>query len=159
DLGQRLDIQHFGFRKLFSKWQGKKSIEDGARVLSKMRDHSVAVFDGQPFLFTLNNDVDDKGLEAVGGTRIPAVAHGLNDYQSYMNVFFGAALNREPKHNRMLQDLGFSPKCIQQASMEVVYQGTMRSALRDFTSRAIVRVIVPDLPTARYLHRHIGSRT
>src|SRR5262249_39057628 len=45
------------------------------------------------------------------------------------------------------------------SAMEVAYQGTMRSALRDFDSEASVRVIVADLPTAQYLDQHIGSRS
>ena len=122
-----------------------------------MTDVAIETFDGDPFLFTLNKDRDDERLVAAGGTRIPAIAHGLNEYQTYRNVFFAAALNREPKHYKMLMDLGFSSKRIQQSALEVAYQGTMRSALRDFDSDARVRVIVPDLPSVRYLTDSIGS--
>ena len=148
NLGQRLEISHFGFDKLFSKWQRDKPSENGGSVLSKMEEQVIAEFGREPFLFTLNNDRDDKRLLEAGGTRIPAIAHGLNEFQAYRNVFFGAALNREPKHNRMLLDLGFSSRCIQQSALEVTYQATMRSALRDFGSTETVRVVVPDVRAA-----------
>ena len=156
NLGQRLEIRHFGFDKLFSKWQRDKPSEDGGSVLSKMEEQVIAEFGQEPFLFTLNNDRDDKRLLEAGGTRIPAIAHGLNEFQAYRNVFFGAALNREPKHNRMLLDLGFSSRCIQQSALEVTYQATMRSALRDFGSAETVRVVVPDMRAAEYLQAMIG---
>ena len=159
NLAERLTIKHFGFPKLFSKWQANKAADDGRIVLDKMTDVAIETFDGDPFLFTLNKDRDDKRLVVAGGTRIPAIAHGLNEYQSFTNVFFAAALNREPKHNKMLEDLGFTSERIQQSSLEVAYQGTMRSALRDFGSDAKVRVIVPDLPSVQYLVDSIGSCT
>ena len=142
-----------------SKYQANKARDDGRIVLDKMTDVAIETFAGEPFLFTLNKDRDDKRLVVAGGTRIPAIAHGLNEYQTYCNVFFAAALNREPKHYKMLEDLGFTSKRIQQSALEVAYQGTMRSALRDFASDARVRVIVPDLPSVRYLTDSIGPCT
>jgi hypothetical protein len=159
DLAERLTINHFGFPKLFSKYQANQAGVDGRAVLDRMTDVAIETFDGDPFLFTLNKDRDDKRLVAAGGTRIPAIAHGLNEYQTYYNVFFAAALNREPKHYKMLEDLGFTSKRIQQSALEVAYQGTMRSALRDFGSDAKVRVIVPDLPSVQYLTDPIGPCT
>ena len=156
NLAERLTINHFSFDKLFSKWQANKPTHDGRTVIDRMTDLAIETFDGEPFLFTLNKDRDDKRLVVAGGTRIPAIAHGLNEYQTYCNVFFAAALNREPKHYKMLKVLGFTSKRIQQSALEVAYQGTMRSALRDFDSDAKVRVIVPDLPSVRYLRDLIG---
>jgi hypothetical protein len=159
NLAERLTIKHFGFPKLFSKYQANQAGDDGRAVLDRMTDVAIETFDGDPFLFTLNKDRDDKRLVVAAGTRIPAIAHGLNEYQTYTNVFFAAALNREPKHYKMLQDLGFTSKRIQQSALEVAYQGTMRSALRDFASDARVCVIVPDLPSVRYLTDSIGPCT
>jgi hypothetical protein len=108
NLAERLTIKHFGFPKLFSKYQANQAGDDGRALLDRMTDLAIETFAGDPFLFTLNKDRDDKRLVTAGGTRIPAIAHGLNDYQTYCNVFFAAALNREPKHYKMLMDLGFS---------------------------------------------------
>jgi hypothetical protein len=130
-LGQRLEIKHFGFSKPFSKWQANKLTSNNASTtFNEMEKMTIADFDGRPFLFALNKDRDPHALINAGGTQIPAIAHGLNEYQHLTNVFFGAALNREPQHYRMLMELGFSASCIQQSSLEVAYQGTMRSALR-----------------------------
>ena len=35
------------------------------------------------------------------------LSHGLNCYDGYDNIYFSAALNREPRHLGMLRNLGF----------------------------------------------------
>jgi hypothetical protein len=96
DLGKRLEIHDFGFKRLFSKWQANKKDRGGRSVLAKMQELAVSQFGNERFLYTLNKDADDKQLVAAGGIRIPAVAHGLNEYQTFTNVFFGAALTNRP---------------------------------------------------------------
>src|SRR5205823_1287827 len=132
--------------------------KEGKRIFDQIEDQVIEELAGRDFLFALNNDrKDDKRLVAAGGTRIKPISHGLNEYQDYTNVFYGAALNYEPKHIGMLLDLGFSRDRIQHHSKEAAYQCVMRTALRKLDSNVAVRAIVPDIPTAEYLAEKIGA--
>jgi len=57
--------------------------------------------------------------------------HGLNRYDGFHNIYFSAALNREPRHLRMLKALGFDLAYVHEATThEVIYQVVMRTSLR-----------------------------
>ena len=89
-----------------------------------------------------NSDVDEAPTE---WEKCPVVSHGLNTYQEYTNVYFGAALNRTPMHTSMLMSFGFSSASIDRSTgHEIMYQGIMRSALRDPNNTLPISIVVAD---------------
>ena len=78
--------------------------------------------------------------------------HGLNRYDGFHNIYFSAALNREPRHLRMLKALGFDLAYVHEATThEVIYQAVMRTSLRRNDVAAPVTIIVQDSRAANRL--------
>ena len=66
-------------------------------------------------------------------------------YDGYHNIYFSAALNREPRHLGLLRDLGFDLAYVHEATThEVIYQAVMRTSLRRPDATNPVTIIVPD---------------
>ena len=85
--------------------------------------------------------------------------NSLNNLQANHAIYFSAALNRQPKHFEMLESLGLKPALVHQATAhEAIYQGIMRTSLRNPDSTTKVRVIVPDQPGAERLGQILGCR-
>ena len=93
---------------------------------------AVSCFGNEEFLYVTNNDRRSPILErASKGRRISVCSHGLNCYDRYHNIYFSAALNRQPQHFKMLEYLGFDAGHVHSATAhEVAYQGAMRTSLR-----------------------------
>lgn len=151
----RLSIKYFLESNHFSKRLGKKkSVADAdERMLSdKMDALAVEQFASAPFLFVANNDRQSKIVRAAGGQRIPPNPHGLNCFSDSTNIYFSAALNREPVHCSMLARLGLSDADVKTATTgEIIYQCAMRTSLRVAGSTAEVVAIVPDRFSAEHL--------
>ena len=72
--------------------------------------------------------------------------------------YISAALNREPKHYQMLEDLGLASETVHKSTFgEAVYQAVMRTSLRNPEATEPVRVIVPDMFCVRFLGRVLGG--
>ena len=67
------------------------------------------LFGDDGFLFVANNDRKSTVLDGLpNAARIPVLSHGSKEYRNYTSIYYSAATNRNPKHLRMLQNLGFS---------------------------------------------------
>ena len=137
----------------------KREAIGGGRIIDAMDRLAVETFVGEPFLYVPNKDRKSEIVNAAPGVRtLSTVSHGLNAYQDYHNIYISAALNREPKQYKMMQDLGLAPETVHKSTFgEAVYQAVMRTSLRNPEATEPVRVIVPDLFCVRYLGRVLGG--
>jgi hypothetical protein len=159
NLSKRLTISYFAEDRTFSKTLGKGEAIGGGTIIDVMDKLAVETFAGKPFLYIANKDRKSEIVATAPGVRmLSTVPHGLNRFQSYHNIYCSAALNREPKHYRMLADIGLASDIVHQAtSGEAVYQAIMRSSLRDQGSSEMVQAIVPDRFCAEYVARRVGG--
>ena len=69
---------------------------------------ALDTFGSAPFLYVKNKDRKSTPCSTAGqqtAIPVPVVAHGLNTDEQHTNIYFSAALNREPKHFEMLKSL------------------------------------------------------
>jgi hypothetical protein len=136
----------------YSKKQGGKKLDNGLTIREDAIQKALNHFKNDKVLCVVNKD--DKKLIPEAWTDCPVVSHGLNSYQDYTQMYFGAALNRTPKHIKMLEeygiDSGFILRC---TTHEVVYQNVSRTALRDPDNKIPCDVIVQDRLMAEALAR------
>ena len=84
--------------------------------------------------------------------KISVHSHGLNEYRDYKSMYFSAALNRTPKHLKVLKHLGFDMEQIRTAEAhEITYQSVMRTSLRNELCDGLVRLVVSDKSAAERL--------
>ena len=116
-----------------------------------VQDISVSVAELDGFLFVANNDRKSTVLDGLpNAARIPVLSHGSKEYRNYTSIYYSAATNRNPKHLRMLQNLGFSMDQVRRAeSHEMIYQSIMRCALRNEECNEQIRIVVPDEYSAK----------
>ena len=104
------------------------------------------------FIFMTNND--STASDAINGIKAPVVSHGMNSFASYDNIYFSPALNRQPMHTKMLNELGIDSVFISRASAhETAHQGIMRTSMRDPTASTSVNAVVVDKATAEAIAR------
>jgi len=158
DLGERLRISYFVPGKHFSKSLSRTEANGGGILSDKMDELALKEFGEEPFIYIANNGRKSEIVDnAPNMIRAPVVSNGLNTLQHINNIYFSAALNREPKHFRMLSDLGLSSELVHQAtSHETCHQGVMRTSLRNPESTEEVHSIVPDEFTAKRLGELLG---
>jgi len=114
-----------------------------------------------PHIWAANKDVEDWHWKLEQGTRLPAVAHGLNDFRDHTRAVFLAALNDcNPHFTWMQKQWGIEPCELSRAkAQEIAYQMIMRTNLREADGTEEVTVIVPDRRTADYIcHLLPGSK-
>jgi hypothetical protein len=159
DFSKRFKVYYFADDLTFSKTLSKKEAIGGGTIIDAMDRLAVETFAGEPFLYVPNKDRKSEIVNAAPGVRtLSTVSHGLNAYQDYHNIYVSAALNREPKHYQMLEDLGLASEKVHNSTYgEAVYQAVMRSCLRNPEATESARVIVPDMFCVRYLGRVRGS--
>ena len=159
NLGSRLKVSYFIPDRHFSKKLANKADEKAIRLIDTMDQAALAAFGSEPFLYVANNDRKSEILDnAEQAKRISVLCHGLNAYDKFNNIYFSAALNREPKHFAMLKELGLDPDVVHQANAhEVNYQAVMRTSLRDPGSTAKVHAIVADEPSAKRVAALVGT--
>jgi len=117
-------------------------------VLAKAKD----MFGKRRFLYSSNRSDQDALFSDTSWKRLPAVAHGLNDYQDFHGVLAFGAFKRSPPEYAFLQWLGLSGDQITRAThFESIYQTVARCSLRDPKATERVDVFVPDMETAQYL--------
>ena len=156
--GSRLKISYFIPRLHASKTLYKKMATTGDNLLDEMDRIAMENFDSEPFLYVHNIKRKSVLDECATATKIPVVSHGLNRYEKFSNIYFSAALNREPRHFTMLELLGFDPDHVHAATAhEVLYQCVMRTSLRDPQATTPVVAIVPDEPSAKRLAQLVGA--
>ena len=152
--GDRLKIFYL-MESNFSKTQRNKiteeiidNIECPIGLGDKLAKMAISILkDG--FIYAVNNDFDNVELKNAG-EKIAVISHGMNEYDDYNKAYFGAALNKKPAHNRILNDLGFDNQYIKSAHIvEVAYQFLMRSSLRKHECHDDVIFVVNDEYTAR----------
>ena len=158
--GERLHISYFVQGRNFSKYLAKQETTKGGFLVDQMDAMAVEELAGEPFLYVSNNDRESEILaNAPNGKKISVVSNGLNTLQGYHNIYFSAALNRQPKHFAMLKALGLLPDLVHRATAhEAVYQVALRTSLRDHNSTHKVHAIVPDQATAERLGSIMGCR-
>lgn len=146
-------------RSFFSKHRAKQAGDDGAALIEAMDRETASAFGGEPFLYVTNNDRNALFLEeTTGARRMKVGCHGLNRYDGFHNIYFSAALNREPRHLRMLKALGFDLAYVHEATThEVIYQAVMRTSLRRPDATDPVTIIVPDSRAANRLASLLGA--
>ena len=154
-----IEIYYFLDARFFSKFKANQKGSDGSAIIDAMDQKAVALFDGKPFLYVTNKDRKSQILEkAPKAKKMEVLSHGLNCYDGYHNIYFSAALNREPRHLGMLRNLGFDLSYIHEATThEVIYQAVMRTSLRDPVATNPVSIVVPDRHAAIKLKGLIGA--
>jgi hypothetical protein len=107
NTGSRLKISYFIPRRHASKTLYKTMATTGDNLLDEMDRLALENFDSEPFLYVANDKRKSVLDEHPTATKIPVISHGLNRYENFFNIYFSAALNREPRHFTMLESLGF----------------------------------------------------
>jgi hypothetical protein len=108
-----------------------------------------ATFRGKRFAWSANNDVPDLTLT---GTRMPYVAHGLNEFIQFADIAVLNITNLNPQSANAIEEHGFSREQVRAALMaENVYQGCFRGIGRDPESVEAVTLIVPDAVCAQFI--------
>ena len=139
----------------FSKTQRNKPINetiDGVKCESnggKLAAQAIHTMESN-FIFITNNDFGgDAALIDAGGQKVSVISHGSNNYASHHQLYFGAALNKNPAHNRMLKGLGFTDNFqFTATTIEITYQGLMRTSLRDMDCKEPVLFVCNDCRSA-----------
>jgi hypothetical protein len=158
NTGSRLKISYFIPRRHASKTLYKTMATTGDNLLDEMDRLALENFGSEPFLYVHNLKRKSVIDECATATKLPVVSHGLNRYENFSNIYFSAALNREPRHFTMLESLGFDADHVHVATAhEVLYQCVMRTSLRDPQATTPVRAIVPDEPSAKRLAQLVGT--
>lgn len=154
------EIWYFFDDRAASKHLYGQRLDGKESIIDQMDREVLSQFGGSEFLYITNND---RSSEIITRDNPKAIfvspkCHGLNDYRTVDRVYFSAALNRTPQHNKLLNDLGFSFAALQRATaQEDAYQAVMRTSLRDRDSTRPVQIVVPDRATADRLAHLIGS--
>ena len=140
---KRCQIHYFFEDVHFSKYLYQSTASDGSTLIDRMDREVVSLFREDDFLYVANNDRKSGLIDGLKNSkRIPVMSHGLNDYRDYINIYFSAALNRTPKHLKLLKLIAFPQDSIYPYDM--IYQSVMRTALRNNSCDELVRMIVPD---------------
>ena len=87
-----------------------------------------------------NTDVEFSGM------ALPAIPHGMNDYQHATVCAIFSALNRQPAHEAFLRHmLGITEREIRRATIaQVAYQAACRGIIRKKGSTGKFLLLVPD---------------
>ena len=163
-------ISYFLDTDIYSKSLYNKKF-NGIKIIDLMNRTVLETWKGESFVYCLNNDQDDLptgagGLQTRGTVRtvpskperMPVLCHGLNKWDHHDKVYINMALNRTPEHSKMLIDAGLKKEDIILATAhETIYQGIMRSSIRNANATSDLEFIVPDLKTARILNGYLGN--
>jgi hypothetical protein len=161
ETGSRdIEVCYFLEDSYFSKSKGRKPVGEDGTLIEIMDKEAVSYFGDEKFLYVANNDRNSPVLEATPkARRISVQSHGLNCYDKHHNIYFSAALNRQPQHFKMLDHFGFDAAHVHSATAhEVVYQNAMRLSLRRPEATHPVRIIVPDRYTANRVAELLGVK-
>ena len=134
---------------------------EGEELLAKIVAGTASAFGGEPFIYFANEDVKNSIADDLTmGTYVSTKCHGLNRYSTINNVAYLAALNPSPQHAKFAELKGVSREDYGRALYcQSVYQGVLRTSLRDPANSSSKQVLVMDKRAAEYLHRHLPGST
>lgn len=158
DLQGRSRISYFSGHR-WSKSRRDKAFDSGGEtILVQMENEIVDLVGQRDFLLVANNDYRGKLSKLSNAVRIPVVSKGMNEFTEHAVIVHLPALNREPKHTKMLNQLGICSETIAQSTAyETLYQNVMRTALRLPDSDQVVDIIVPSKGEADFLVGMFGE--
>lgn len=158
DLQGRSRISYFSSHR-WSKSRRDKAFEtSGETILVQMENQIVDLVGERDFLLVANNDYNGKLSKLSNAVRIPVVSKGMNEFTDHTMIVHLPALNREPKHTKILNQLGICSETIAQSTAyETLYQNVMRTALRLPDSYQVVDIIVPSKGEADFLVGMFGE--
>ena len=146
------EIGYFFENRNFSKYLYNTVATGSETFIDLMDKNVIGRFGNEQLLYVSNNDRKSVLDQKRNVKKISIHSHGLNDYRDYKAMYFSAALNRTPKHLKVLKNLGFDMEQIRTAeSHEITYQSVMRTSLRNESCDDLVRLVVPDKSTAERL--------
>lgn len=151
--GHRLSISYLS-EVNFSKTYRNKPIDEVVNgttcksIGEKLSVKAVTALESG-FIYMTNKDFCDDMLINAGGLKANVVSHGSNAFAGHHQLYFSAAVNKNPAHNRILNGLGFTNDYIFTATTtEISYQGLMRLSLRDINCNEPVHFVCNDYRTA-----------
>jgi hypothetical protein len=156
--GERVTIW-YGINSAWSKHRREELI-DGVRLVERIVGSALEVVGDRDFVWMANASISDTIIteklahrDSRRVERLPNMPHGRNDYAWADVILFLSALLPTPAHFRFLREVfAISDEEVRRAFYhEIVYQGVMRTSLRDPKSDRPVTVIVPDSGAAEYL--------
>lgn len=157
DMKGRARISYFSGNR-WSKARRDKAIDSGETILAQMEKEIVDLAGQNEFLLVANNDYKGKLTKLPNAVRIPVVSKGMNEFTDHTMIVHLPALNREPKHTKMLNHIGISSETIAQSTAyETLYQNVMRTNLRIPDSKQVVDIIVPSKGEADFLVGMLGE--
>ena len=157
DLRGRARIAYFSGHR-WSKSRRDKANDSGETILNQMEQEIVDLAGEGEFLLVANNDYKGKLSKLSNAVRMPVVSKGMNELTHHTMIVHLPALNRQPKHTTMLNQLGICSETIAQSTAyETLYQNVMRTALRLPDSKEIVDIIVPSKGEADFLVGMFGG--
>jgi hypothetical protein len=159
--GDRVEIGYFLEHTRTSK-QFMKRMQNGVSNVDQMDMCVRDYFAERDFLYVCNNDRRKSKSRIIDDLPnkidVSVLCHGSNEYQACDNIYLNPALNRNPKHFKMMELAGLSVEEIQIATAyETYYQGAFRTSLRDPSSVRPVKIIVPDRFIAIHLADQLGT--
>ncbi|MFK5880500.1 MAG: DEAD/DEAH box helicase family protein [Flavobacteriaceae bacterium] len=159
DLSNRVRISYYFEKTQWSKYfRDKTSPSDELCYGEKMYNCFADKLRNEEFLLVDNNDNTSELDELESVKRISVFSKGMNKYQKYTKIVCIPALNRTPKHLKMLEELGFDMNVVTKStSYDAFYQLIMRTALRNPNSTEIVDIYVPTENEANWLVGIFGS--
>lgn len=139
--------------------------EPGQRVIDRLVGISSQYFEGVPYLLQVNNGYDyeeGSSLLPLNGVRIPALSHGLNEFQDCNHVAALAITNPIPQEAEwIMARTGLSFEETQMAyRIHTTYQAVGRSSIRKATPSDDMKVFLTSgYQEAWMLHqRFVGSQ-
>lgn len=133
--------------------------ETGSTALHTMARAAEQVIGDASFVWQANKDAP-ADLFNQRGTRLPNVAHGLNDYLGVNNAIILPAINPTPAHYRWLDTRGMNSAAVKAAVYRSsVYQAASRISLRDPANAQPKVVVVADAETAFWLEEQFPGAT
>jgi len=140
-------------------WSKHTRDAGGLVALNALNKAVNDLFGQQPSLVVANNDIES--FDLLNSTRISNICHGINEHRDKHNIMFISALNDVPAHYGFLSRWqGIDATALKKAKgMETMYQAIMRTSLRDKTSTAEVKIVVPDIDAANFLADMLPNAT
>ncbi|MDP1615436.1 MAG: DEAD/DEAH box helicase family protein [Methylococcales bacterium] len=151
--GHRLHIKYLQ-ESNYTDYQANQE-KDGETLEIRHAKKVVDLLKGQKFVFVANkNSVVGGILKSNLSENMPVICHGRNDWDTFHNVYFSAALNKSLMNIKLLNAIGIDHAFIQRSQMhEIAHQGIMRTSMRRPDATEIVTAYVVDKATAESIAR------
>lgn len=152
DLKGRARISYFSSHNWSKHLRDKKPVDSKQTIFEKMESKIIELVADRPFLLVINNKFKCEITKLPNAVQIPVVSKGMNEFTHHNMIVHLPALNRQPKHTTMLNQLGICSETIAQSTAyETLYQNVMRTNLRLPKSKQVVDIIVPSKAEADFL--------